>query len=119
MYGQLTYDADGNLVATLKLYTGAEDTIVQPELARLSVKDQFELIAEYDRHAAYEELSDDDQDELAADAAAILTRRIHAATGLNAYVNPANGHADLKSAVRRAFTPGGPGPLGFTFRLTA
>jgi hypothetical protein len=119
MYGQLTYDADGNLVASLKLYTA--DDAAQPELARLTVADQVHLLDEYgdgDEIPSYEELNAVDADELAAEAAFQLSARITQATGLKPYVNPGNGHADLKSAVSRAFTPGGPGPLGFTFRIT-
>lgn len=115
MYGTLEYDGDGNLVARLSLYR--DETVVGPELARVTTAEQVGLLNEYHHDAAYEELTDWQQADVVRRIATVLTEAITTNTRMKPFVNDSNGHADLDTAVRRAVEPGGPVGDRITFRL--
>ncbi len=116
MFGTLEYDGDGNLIARLKLYSA---NLPQPEIARVSVAHQLELLDAHGVGASYENLDDEAAATVVSEIAATLTETIENETNVKPYVNPHNGHADLISAVRLACEPGGCPPSGeITFRVT-
>lgn len=115
MYGTLTYDGDGNLIAQLKLYA---DDREQPELARVTVAEQVGLLNEYGQDASFEELDDAAQREITVRLADVITNQINGFSFVKAFVNHSNGHHDLYTAVRLAIEPGGVYPGSPQFRVT-
>lgn len=115
MFGTLTYDENGNLVARAHLYAASdlyEDIEEQPVLCKLTVAYMCEEIERVFGTADVNpwETGDEDNDkrrELIMTFADRVTEVIHRRTTLVVYRNPSNNHNDMTSAMRQACEPGG------------
>lgn len=115
MYGVLTYDGDGNMIASLMLYKDGDLEGNNPVIGMLTVNDMAQVL---DRFGIEDDLNRSNPAH--ADAMAVLAsameKTIEAKTFIKPYVNPHNGHHDIGTAMVIACEPG-PG-IPATFRLT-
>ena len=123
MYGTLTYDENGNLVARAHLFAGADlwDGIEdQPVLCKLTVAYMCEEIERVFGTADVNPWEtgpedDDKREELICTFADRVTEVIHRRTTVVVFRNPGNGHSDMSTAMKLACEPGGSqiGPPSF------
>jgi hypothetical protein len=115
MYGVLTYDGDGNMIASLMLYKEGDLEGNNPVIGMLSVNDMATVL---DRFGVDGDLYRGNPSHASAMAvlASAMEKTIEAKTFLKPFVNSSNGHHDIGSAMVVACEPG-PG-IPATFRLT-
>lgn len=115
MKAVLSYDGDGNMIATLMLFKDGDLEGNNPVIGMLTVADMTTVL---DRFGIADDLNR--QIPAHADAMAVLAdameKTIRDKTFLFPYVNPHNGHHDIGTAMVLACEPGG-GQIPFTFRI--
>lgn len=115
MQAVLTYDGNGNMIASLMLYRDGDLEGNNPVIGMLTVADMDAVLTRFGVDSDLNRHIESHADAMAVLAAA-MEKTIEAKTFLRPYVNPANGHHDLGTAMVIACEPG-PG-IPASFRLT-
>jgi len=115
MQGILSYDGEGNMIATLVLYKDGDLEGNNPVIGILTVADMCQVLEHF---GVEDDLNRHIESHASAMAvfAAAMEKTIEAKTFLKPFVNSSNGHHDMGTAMVLACEPGPGHPT--TFRLT-